>query len=39
MKRVADASAFSLEECESHATANDEVVNLIEQVLDDSEFR
>ena len=29
---------FGFEECESHATTNDEVINLVEQVLYNSKF-
>jgi len=39
VKRVANATTFGLEECESHATTNDEVVDLVEKILDNSEFR
>ena len=39
MKRVTYLTALCLDEGVTHTTTDDEVVNLVEQVLDNSELR
>ena len=39
VQRVADVAALSLDEGVAHAAADDQVVDLVEQVLDDTELR
>ena len=39
VKRKTDFSALRLDEREAHSTADNQVIDLVEQVLDDSQFR